>query len=61
MSSCNPWWRDHVWGRWEDVEVVEDRTAKAGRFTYCIALFPVHVIKQQRRCSRCNIVETRIG
>lgn len=42
------WW--HRWTKWEDVELYADREAvKTGMFT----------LYQQRRCTRCNKVESR--
>jgi hypothetical protein len=45
----------HCWGRWEDVAIHE----KPKVYPYTLVLVKIHTIKQQRRCSVCNLVQTR--
>lgn len=43
----------HRWGRWEDVSISEKVDVVPG------FVFVRQVIRQQQRCSICNLVKTR--
>lgn len=45
----------HRFGKWEDVKLGEKIETSTGWNLY----FGRQIIKQQRRCARCNLVQTR--
>jgi len=49
----------HRFGRWEDVEVDRQQRSWAKNVYPSLIFGHDHVIRQQRRCRRCNFVQTR--
>lgn len=50
----------HKFGRWEDVDM-KDIPSLPGIAPKAFPIFVKQVIKQQRRCSKCNLVRTRVS
>jgi hypothetical protein len=46
----------HRFGKWEDVAISEKPLISN---PYTLFFHSVHVIRQQRRCVKCNLVQTR--
>jgi hypothetical protein len=45
----------HKWGKWEDVDLAE---VSKVRMVPSVFITYRQVIKQQRRCEKCNLVQT---